>query len=146
MWFNNCVGKRNYKYFFISIISTLAYALIVAVHAVLATLSVSFEQKWALVRSILAWFIGLVLLVFAFMLANLIFLHIYLLATGQTTYQFLQRKKKEEEEEKKEKERITLERNSSSSKIVPELNPRQSDDSLAHTKTIVIVGSEAEHQ
>ena len=36
--------------------------------------------------------------VFAFLLANLIILHIYLFVTNQTTYQFLQRKKKEAEE------------------------------------------------
>lgn len=46
----------------------------------------------------MAWIIGLVLLVFGFLLMNLIILHIYLNATDQTTYQFLQRKKKEEEQ------------------------------------------------
>lgn len=42
--------------------------------------------------------------VFAFMLGQLIIMHIYLIATNQTTYQFLQRKKKEELEAIKAKE------------------------------------------
>jgi regulatory protein YycI of two-component signal transduction system YycFG len=47
----------------------------------------------------------LTLAIFGFLLLNLILLHIYLKATDQTTYQFLQRKKKEEEEELKKKEK-----------------------------------------
>jgi hypothetical protein len=42
--------------------------------------------------------VAVVLAVFGFLIINLIILHIYLLATQQTTYQFLQRKKREEEE------------------------------------------------
>ena len=108
MWFNNCVGRRNYRHFFISILSTFAYALTVVAHAVVATVSARLGEKRDLVMSVFAWFIGTVLVVFAFLLLNLIFLHIYLITTGQTTYNFLQRKKKEEEEDKKEKERLTL--------------------------------------
>jgi hypothetical protein len=108
MWFNNCVGKRNYKHFFVSIVSTLAYALAVVAHVIVATVQAKLGEKRELLMSVFAWFIGVVLTVFAFLLVNLIFLHIYLINTGQTTYHFLQRKKKEEEEEKKEKEKITL--------------------------------------
>ena len=46
---------------------------------------------------ILSWIIGLILVIFAFLIINLIFLHIYLICSHQTTYQFLQKKKKEEE-------------------------------------------------
>jgi hypothetical protein len=42
------------------------------------------------------WVSAVVIGVFGFLLVNLIALHSYLLATGQTTYQFLQRKKQEE--------------------------------------------------
>jgi palmitoyltransferase ZDHHC9/14/18 len=97
MWFNNCVGQRNYKYFFVSIISTFSYALIVVVQVILTSFSVDFSNKNQLIRIILSWAIASVLAVLGFMLLNLIILHIYLLITDQTTYQFLQRKKKEEE-------------------------------------------------
>lgn len=89
----------------ISIIATFAYALVMALHVALASFKVNFSDSGQLVRIVLSWIVALVLGIFGFMLVNLIILHIYLLMTGQTTYQFLQRKKKEEEEERKLKER-----------------------------------------
>lgn len=65
-------------------------------HVAIGSFKVDFSDNTQLIRIILAWIIGLVLLVFGFLLLNLIILHIYLNATDQTTYQFLQRKKKEE--------------------------------------------------
>ena len=76
-----------------------------ALHVALASFKVNFSDSGQLVRIVLSWIVALVLGIFGFMLVNLIILHIYLLMTGQTTYQFLQRKKKEEEEERKLKER-----------------------------------------
>jgi large-conductance mechanosensitive channel len=105
MWFNNCVGGRNYWHFFVSIVATFAYTLIVALQVALASFSVNFADSAQLARIVLSWIVGLLLAVFGFLIVNLIILHVYLLLTKQTTYQFLQRKKKEEEEERKEKER-----------------------------------------
>lgn len=105
MWFNNCVGTRNYWQFFVSIVATFAYAVVVALHAALASFHVDFSDSGQLVKIVLSWIVGVVLAVFGFLIINLIILHIYLLLTDQTTYQFLQRKKKEEEAEKLEKER-----------------------------------------
>jgi hypothetical protein len=62
----------------------------------LASFTVDFGDQSQLVKIIFSWLIGLVMGVFGFLILNLIILHIYLLATDQTTYQFLQRKKKEE--------------------------------------------------
>jgi palmitoyltransferase ZDHHC1/11 len=95
MWFNNCVGDRNYKYFFISIISTFSYGLLIIVHVAIASFTVDFADLTQLVKAIFSWIIALLSAIFCFLLLNLIILHIYLWATNQTTYQFLQRKKKE---------------------------------------------------
>lgn len=105
MWFNNCVGTRNYWQFFVSIVATFAYALIVVLHVALASFQVDFSNSGQLVRIVFSWVVAAVLAVFGFLIINLIFLHIYLMLTNQTTYQFLQRKKKEEEAERLEKEK-----------------------------------------
>lgn len=105
MWFNNCVGNRNYWPFFVSIVATFAYALVIALHVALASFKVDFADSGQLVRIVFSWIVALVLGIFGFLIVNLVILHVYLLATGQTTYQFLQRKKKEEEEEHKLKGR-----------------------------------------
>lgn len=97
MWFNNCVGARNYWFFFASILATFAYSLVVTLHVALASFKVDFGDNGQLVKIVLSWIIAVVLAVFGFLIINLIILHVYLLATQQTTYQFLQRKKKEEE-------------------------------------------------
>ena len=97
MWFNNCVGKRNYPYFIVSIISTFCFAVIVIIHAIMASFVVDFSNNTQLAQIIASWVAGLLMTVFGFLLFNLIALHFYLIANELTTYQFLQQRKKEEE-------------------------------------------------
>lgn len=71
----------------------------------MSSLAADFSQKGDVVMIVLAWIAGLFMVVFGFLLFNLIALHIYLNINGLTTYQFLQIRKKEEEEERKTKEK-----------------------------------------
>lgn len=121
MWFNNCVGERNYRYFMVSIISAFVYCVIVVVHVIIASFSVNFADGTELAKAVLSWIAGTALGVFGFLLLNLIILHIYLIATDQSTYAFLQRKKKEEEQEREERSRLDI---SKSSLRSPEERPR----------------------
>lgn len=77
------------------------------------------------------------------MLLNLIILHIYLRATKQTTYQFLQRKKKEELEALKAKEIDEAKQTASIAQLEPERSKDKqvdihSEDSFANTKAITV--------
>lgn len=60
---------------------------------------VDFSNKQDLIRIILSWLIAFIMLIFVFLIMNLIILHIYLNYTNQTTYEFLQKKKKEKQKE-----------------------------------------------
>jgi len=78
------------------------YAMVVLVHAVVGTVGIDWGRDGILVRFVLNWVAASIITVFGFLLVNLIILHIYLIVTQQTTYQFLQRRKKEEDLERLE--------------------------------------------
>ena len=81
MWFNNCVGDKNYKLFFISIVSTFSYAVTVVAHAAIASFNLNYSNQAQLLSIILSWIIAAIMTVFAFLLTHLIILHIYLYVT-----------------------------------------------------------------
>lgn len=96
MWFNNCVGERNYKSFMVSILATFSFAVVVVIHVVVSSFGVDYGQGEQLIKIVFSWLQGAIMGVFGFLLFNLIALHFYLNANGLTTYQFLQLRKKEE--------------------------------------------------
>jgi len=95
MWFNNCVGKRNYTAFMVSIVSTFVFSAVVSVHVVVSSTGVEYGVKEQLGKIIPSWIAALLMTIFGFLLFNLIVLHMYLIVNGMTTYQFLQKRKKE---------------------------------------------------
>ena len=129
MWFNNCVGERNYLAFMVSIVSTFAFAVVVIVHVVSSSFRVEYGDGGQLGKIVLSWIGALLMAVFGFLLFNLIALHVYLIANGITTYQFLQARKKEEENRKKEMRQMersasirqsNLHQSMSNNKVMPE--------------------------
>ena len=81
----------------VSIISTFIFALVISIHVVISSIQIDYGSRDNLSKIIPAWIAALLMGIFGFLLFNLIALHIYLIANGMTTYQFLQKRKKEEE-------------------------------------------------
>lgn len=93
VWFNNCVGKGNYRYFLVAIVGLFVHLGLFVAHVVVGTVYLAGE---GLVLSflgsfIVSWIVAVVLVVFDVLLMNLIGLHVYLIFAGMTTYEFLTR-------------------------------------------------------
>jgi hypothetical protein len=97
IWFNNCVGKGNYFSFFVSIVALFVHLALFVAHLIVGTVGVVREGMVGEVVAVLAagWVMGAVVVVFDFLLLNLIGLHLYLMIEEMTTYDFLTREKKE---------------------------------------------------
>lgn len=98
MWFNNCVGNKNYRSFLVSITATLAFCIIFVIESILSSFSVDFNDKKQVAQIVLGWVVGLTLLIFGILVGNLVILHIYLQCNGMTTYSFIMKQRREEEE------------------------------------------------
>ena len=91
IWFNNCVGKGNYNYFFVSITALFVHLLLYNIQLIMATVN-GVNENFIIGNVqlfVVSWIFGLILVVFDILLINLIGLHIYLIYEGITTYQFL---------------------------------------------------------
>jgi palmitoyltransferase ZDHHC1/11 len=144
MWFNNCVGEKNYRYFIVSILATFSFAVVVIIHVTASSFGVDYSQGEEVIKIVFSWVAALMMAIFGFLLFNLIALHVYLNVHGLTTYQFLQMRKKEEEELKKRKEEREKTNKASNNKVMPMdiHGSSQSEESFANIKKIMVSKNE----
>mmetsp|Transcript_9606 Transcript_9606/g.28206 ORF Transcript_9606/g.28206 Transcript_9606/m.28206 type:complete len:232 (-) Transcript_9606:65-760(-) len=102
-WLNNCVGKANYKYFFMTVTSVLLFLIIHIAYTVYIIAYAGVDHSgfredledaygadfhsaaYLAIVSVL----GVVLLILATLVAQLFFFHIYLMRKGITTYDYV---------------------------------------------------------
>jgi len=84
MWINNCVGSANYSYFLAMIVATFVNLLVYIIALAILTSEHTYRQY--LLGFIFSWVSGGINAIFAFLLLNLIALHIYLIYNGISTY------------------------------------------------------------
>lgn len=87
MWINNCVGGSNYRTFFVMILGAFSNLVTYVVAVVLLTTQNNYDEFLA--GFVTAWISAAINAVFAFLLINLIILHIYLFCKGLSTYEFI---------------------------------------------------------
>eukprot|EP01016_Furgasonia_blochmanni_P047616 TRINITY_DN7012_c0_g1_i6.p1 TRINITY_DN7012_c0_g1~~TRINITY_DN7012_c0_g1_i6.p1 ORF type:complete len:694 (-),score=79.66 TRINITY_DN7012_c0_g1_i6:724-2805(-) len=93
-WVNNCVGKKNYKIFFVMVVSVLSFMLCYAVSAIYALVLCHVDDHFSsesniYVRYIFLLLTGLAALVFTVLDLNLLLFHVWLIRKGMTTYQYI---------------------------------------------------------
>ena len=90
IWLNICVGGKNYKPFFvtISMVSLNFFFYLLAIFFLTEEMR-ALESNMQTVGFILMWMMGVVVLVFEFLIMSLILLHIYLYSKGLSTLQFV---------------------------------------------------------
>lgn len=87
MWINNCIGSRNYRYFFLMICTAFTYLLVFT-----ASVAVLWRQaNWGefVAAMVFNWICSLLTLVFSLLLLLLIGLHCYLSYLGLTTFDYI---------------------------------------------------------
>jgi palmitoyltransferase len=87
MWINNCVGDQNYKAFMLMILSAFCNLTVYVLSVIVLTLEKRFDLF--LGGFVTAWISGVVNSIFAILIINLIFLHIYLICNDLSTYEFI---------------------------------------------------------
>jgi len=104
-WTGNCIGKRNYRFFLIYVflveISALYGVIICIIHFVILSDNTTdppinfYINQSVEVRKYVSLVIGVFCLVGFLVVGSLASLHIYLVSTAQTTYEYLKNKWKE---------------------------------------------------
>lgn len=91
MWINNCVGGKNYRIFLAMV--ALTFLSMAAYITSIALLWAEHGYQQFLAEMGVVWATGLIVLLFAILILNLILLHVYLNYLGLTTYQFIMKQK-----------------------------------------------------
>lgn len=92
-WINNCVGRANYCWFMVMIISAWAYLLVLIISVSLLWVQQNWQDYSAVM--ICLWICSVVAAIFLFLLTFLTCFHFYLICNDLTTFEFIVNERKE---------------------------------------------------
>lgn len=87
-WIGNCVGKKNYKYFFCFLISLSILLIIVMAQIVLTIIAVFKEEEPFIPKLVINFILGVLTLVSMGFVYTLLGFHLYLTKKNETTNEF----------------------------------------------------------
>jgi palmitoyltransferase ZDHHC9/14/18 len=94
VWLNNCVGRRNYRYFFTFVISGTMLSLFLFGASLAHIIVYMHREKQTFAQSVNKWRVPFAMVIYAFLIflypASLTGYHIFLMARGETTREYLQ--------------------------------------------------------